>query len=162
MRTWNLYGATACTTVFRGHQDLLRESVRIARLACIGLMDQAGELLISHPMQVMDAMTRVDEKIVAALYGAMLAGVTPDELTSFAPRELVRSAALVAGLPRTSGEPGSHIDAIRADPLARAVMLVSLGNLVSPDRLAKYSPHVGTEFVSLSTEIIRKLTAQTD
>ena len=99
MRTWNLYGATACTTVFRGEPDLLREAVRIARLACIGLFDQAGELLISHPMQVLDAMKWIDEKIVAALYGAMLAGVAPTNSNPSRPGNLSRQLLSSPGCP---------------------------------------------------------------
>lgn len=138
----------------------MKEALRVATAASKGREDNSGEPLITHTLRVM-AMADTDEsRTVAALYGAIRAGVPAAEMLRFAPENLVVAAALVAGEP--SGVPGGGtvVERIKSNPLAHQVMLWSLNKLVVPERLAGMTDQDRVELIYVSAQLTDRLTRE--
>ncbi|MDY7527342.1 MULTISPECIES: phosphohydrolase [unclassified Cryobacterium] len=118
---------------------LLADALRFARTACAGKRDEAGEAAIEHPLRVMAALAREDEKVVALLHdtcassGPGLAG-----LRGFVPNRLLMAVtALGHGFEETDE---ISFRFLLADPIALAVKLACVGDLTDPGRLARLDP----------------------
>ena len=118
---------------------LLADALRFARTACAGKRDEAGEAAIEHPLRVMAALGRDDEKVVALLHDTCAAsGPGLAGLRSFVPNRLLMAVtALGHGLEETDD---ICFRFLLADPIALAVKLACIGDRTDPLRLAGLDP----------------------
>lgn len=115
---------------------LLADALRFARTACAGKRDEAGEAAIEHPLRVMAALARDDEKVVALLHDTCAAsGPGLVGLRGFVPNRLLMAVtALGHGFEETDE---ISFRFLLADPIALTVKLACIGDLTDPVRLAR-------------------------
>lgn len=117
----------------------LERAIAIAAKAHAGQTDKAGQPYILHPLRVMMAVTRAEERIVAVLHDVVEdTNVTLVDLENAGFTKPVLAA--IFAITKTEGE--TRIDAAKRvvlNPIAKAVKLADLADNMNLTRIANPS-----------------------